>query len=152
MKTLKFEIKVHASVDKVYKTLIDQEGYAQWTKAFNVKSRYEGNWSKGSEMLFIGENPKTNEVGGMVSRIADLIQNEFISIQHLGLYKNGEKLMSGPEVDTWVGSFENFSFSRIDNGTKLTVDIDSVVEFQSYFEDTFPKALILLKDICENNP
>lgn len=150
MKTLKFEIEINASVDKVYQKLIDKEGYSLWTKAFNAKSRFEGNWSKGSEILFIGCNEDGSEAG-MVSIIEDNIPNSFISIMHLGLYKEGKKIMSGKDVDHWVGGLENYQFIDMNGKTKLEVEMDAVEDFQSYFNATFPKALILLKELCEKD-
>jgi hypothetical protein len=69
--------------------------YLKWTRAFNPKFRFEEDWSTNSEMLFIGSS-KDNGEGGMVSTIVENKPNSYISITHLGIYKNGEKIMAGP--------------------------------------------------------
>lgn len=148
---LKFEIEIDAPVAKVYNTLIDKEGYTKWTRAFNPKSRFEGDWSKDSEMLFIGASKDGGGEGGMVSTIVEHKPYEYISIMHLGVYKNGEKIMSGPEVDPWTGGLENYRFVANGDQTKVEVDMDAFEEYKSYFQTTFPKALILLKKICEKS-
>jgi hypothetical protein len=43
---------------------------------FHLTSTFEDNWERGSKILFVG----IDEKGGMVSRIADCIPNQFISI------------------------------------------------------------------------
>ena len=78
MKKLQFKVKIDTPVDKVYNLMlgiINKSTYEQWTAMFNPTSTYEGNWEKGSKMLFIGFNNK-GEKGGMVSEIVDNILNE----------------------------------------------------------------------------
>jgi len=125
-----------------------EDTYKNWTSAFNSDSRYEGSWNKGSKIVFLGTD-SNGETGGMVSRIKENLQNKFVSIEHLGIIKNGNEILSGSEVDGWKGALENYTFKTTGNKTLLSVDIDSNQEFKSYFSDTWPKALSKLKSICE---
>ena len=147
-KTLHFEILINASPQKVYKSMLDKVHYEKWTSIFSPGSRYEGSWEKGSKILFIGEG-KDGKTGGMVSRIKENIPHKFISIEHIGVVQNGKEITSGQEISSWAGALENYTFQENNGNTLLSVDIDSTGEFSAYFMETWPKALNILKDICE---
>jgi uncharacterized protein YndB with AHSA1/START domain len=146
--TMHFEIIIHTSPAIVYQKMLAEKTYEIWTAAFNPTSHYKGSWDKDAKILFIGTDSNGKE-GGMVSKIKENVQGQFVSIEHLGLIQDGIELMSGPEVESWAGAYENYSFTEVDGKTLLTIDIDVNDEFRSYFETTWPKALNILKTICE---
>jgi uncharacterized protein YndB with AHSA1/START domain len=148
MQTLHFEISINAPVEKVYDTMIHPQGYKEWTKAFCDTSYYSGSWEKGSKMLFIGVN-KEGKQEGMVSRIKENIPYQLISIEHLGILNGPEEITSGPAVDGWNGALENYNFSYENGKTTLVVNMDSNEQFKTFFEQTWPKALQKLKEMCE---
>ncbi len=145
---LHFNVLINASAEKTFSTMLNKEGYEAWTKAFNPTSHFKGNWSQGSKILFIGQDENGN-VGGMVSRIRQNIKNQHLSIEHLGMVQGDKEIMDGPAVEPWKGGLENYTFINEANGTRVYVDMDSNEDFKSYFEETWPKALSLLKEICE---
>lgn len=145
---LHFEITINAPVEKVYVTMLAEETYNEWTAVFNPTSKYKGSWDKNAKILFIGCD-KDGNVGGMVSRIKENIPDKFLSIEHLGILKGEEEITSGPEVESWAGGLENYTFKTVDGKTLLLVDIDSNEDFKSYFMETWPKALEVLKSLCE---
>jgi uncharacterized protein YndB with AHSA1/START domain len=148
METLQFEIAINAPVEKVYSVMLDEKTYREWTAEFNPTSFYRGSWEKGAKILFIGCNSEGKEEG-MVSRIKENIPNQFVSIEHLGILDGTNEITSGPVVDGWAGAMENYSF-REDNGkTIVAIEMDANEQFKSYFEQTWPKALQKLKEICE---
>lgn len=145
---LHFEITIDAPVEKVYKTMIDEKTYSEWTAVFNPTSHFDGSWDKGSKILFLGTDQEGG-MGGMVSTIEENIPGSFISIKHRGVVQKGKEIFSGPEVDKWAGGLENYTFKGINNKTLLLIDADSNDEFKSYFLEMWPKALANLKSICE---
>lgn len=130
--------------------MLADKPYREWTSIFNPGSSFKGSWEKGAKILFIGTDAEGNE-GGMVSRIKENIPNKYISIEHLGLVGNGKEITSGPEVEAWAGALENYSFEPKDGGTQLKVDVDTNKEYTSHFDETWPKALEKLKEICEKS-
>jgi hypothetical protein len=150
MEKLHFEIRIDAKTDIVYKTMLDEKTFAEWTSEFNSSSHFEGSWEKGAQILFLGTD-QDGHVGGMVSRIKENIPNKFVSIEHLGIIQNDKKMTSGPEVEGWAGALENYSFAEENGNTLLMVDVDLNQEFKSYFSETWPKALRKLKALCEDN-
>jgi uncharacterized protein YndB with AHSA1/START domain len=149
LERLHFEITINASVEKVYSTMIEDQPYRKWTATFNDTSHFKGSWEKGSKIYFLGTR-QNGVTEGMVSRIKENIQNQFISIEHLGFVQDDKELTTGPEVEGWAGAFENYTFEATNGKTLLSIDLDVNEEFKAYFIDTWPKALEVLKEICEN--
>jgi hypothetical protein len=85
----------------------------------------------------------------MVSKIAENIPNRFVSIQHYGIFKAGKEITEGPEVEKWANGFENYTFEENNGTTTVTVDLDTTEDFLDYMNQTYPKALDKLKELCE---
>lgn len=147
---LHFEIFIDAPVQDVFRTMLDDKTYREWTSVFHPGSFYRGNWAEGERILFLGPDQKGNE-GGMVSKVVRFIPNEQVSLQHYGLYENGKEITEGPEVSLWAGSKEEYFFGRKEGGTKLKVVTDTNREYKAYFMEVWPKALGKLKEICETD-
>ena len=151
MKKLQFKVTIKAPVSRIYDLMLgisNKSTYEQWTALFNPTSTYEGTWTKGTKILFIGVD-ENGEMGGMVSRIADNIPNRFVSIQHYGLYKADKEITEGPDVEKWANGYENYSFEENNGSTTLTVDLDVNDDFLDYMNETYPQALDKLKELCE---
>lgn len=151
MKKLQFKVWIKAPLAKVYEFMLGinaKSTYEQWTSLFNPTSTYEGGWNKWNKILFIGVDEK-GEKGWMVSKIAENIPNKFVSIQHYGLFKNGKEITEWPEAEKWANWFENYTFKEINGTTTVTVDLDTTEDFIDYMEQTYPKALDKLKELCE---
>ena len=151
MKKLQFTVSIKAPVTRIYHSMLginSKSTYEQWTSLFNPTSTYEGSWDKGNKILFIGVDEK-GEKGGMVSRIAENIPNRFVSIQHYGLVKADKEITEGPEVEKWANGFENYTFEENNGTTTVTVDLDTTEDLLGYMNQTYPKALDKLKELCE---
>jgi hypothetical protein len=151
MEKLQFKVSIQAPVAKVYDMMLGISNiatYEQWTFLFNPTSTYEGNWEKGSKILFIGVDEK-GEKGGMVSRIAENLVNRFVSIQHYGLLKGDVEVTEGEDVEKWANGFENYTFEDNNGSTTVIVNLDTVEDFVDYMNEHYPMALEKLKDICE---
>jgi hypothetical protein len=144
MKQLEFSIQISAPKEKVWRTLLEDKTYRQWTSVFNEGSYAVGDWSEGSKMLFLGSEGK-----GISSMIAKHIPNEFISIQHLGMIANGVEDFNSPETKKWSGALENYSVKEVDGGTELLIEMDSIDDYEAFFRKTWPKALQKVKELSE---
>ncbi|MES2557269.1 MAG: SRPBCC domain-containing protein [Bacteroidota bacterium] len=135
-----FTIQVNTSPEKVWDVLWTANTYNQWTKVFNEGSHAVSDWNEGSEVLFLG-----NTGDGMYSRIEKKIVPAEMSILHLGEIKNGVRVTSD-----WGEAYERYFLAAKNGGTELRVVLDSVPEFSDYFNETFPKALAVVKTLSEN--
>lgn len=151
METHHYSIHINAPKERVWSTMLNQDTYREWTRAFNEGGRFEGNWDQGSKMLFIGPDPETGKEGGMVSRIKENRPHEFISIEHLGIMKEGVEDTTSEEAKKFAPAFENYTFTERDGGTEVSVDMDVAEEFADFFKETWPKALAKVKEISEES-
>lgn len=149
MHKLIFSIIINAHKEKVWNTMLEDKTYRIWTEPFNPGSYYKGDWSKGSKILFLGPDPETGKEGGMVSRIAENKLYEFISIEHLGIVKDGVEDTTSEHATKWAPAFENYTFKEKNSTTEVLVDIDINDEYKAVFEDMWPKALQKLKELAE---
>lgn len=146
MKKVNFSIDIAAAPERVWEALWHDENYRNWTSAFGEGSRAESDWQEGSKILFLGGSGDE----GMSSRIARKIPNQFMSFEHLGVVKDGVEDFSSTATDGWAGSHENYTLTPNAGGTRLDVELDTKDDFETYFRDTFPKALARVKEIAEN--
>ncbi len=150
MEKLTFTTIINASSEKVWHAMLDDATYREWTKPFNEGSHYEGEWETGSEMRFIGIDDKGKESGGMYSRIKEARPYEFVSIEHLGMINEaGEIDTTSEAVKKWTPAFENYTFIENDGDTEVLVEIDISDEWKDMFNEMWPKALAILKEITE---
>lgn len=85
----------------------------------------------------------------MVARIRENRPYEFVSIEHLGILKDGIEDTTSDEVKKWTPAFENYTFTEKDGGTEVSVDMDIAEEYADMFKEMWPKALLKLKEISE---
>lgn len=149
MTTQHYLIHINASKEKVWNTMLSQDTYREWTAAFTEGSRFEGSWDQGSKILFIGPDPETGKEGGMVSRIKENRLHEFISIEHLGIMKDGVEDTTSEEAKKFTPAYENYTFTEKDGGTEVSVDVDVAEEYADMFKDMWAKGLAKLKEISE---
>ena len=141
MTTLTFATKINAPKEKVWDTLWNDSSYRKWTAAFMEGSYAESDWKEGSKILFL--SPKGE---GMFGIIQTKVPNEQMTFKHLGEIKNGIE-----EPKDWRDATESYYLNEINGVTELSVKLtmDANSEFEQYFNNTFPKALEILKQISE---
>lgn len=144
MQKLHFSVKVNAPKEKVWDTMLGEESYKQWTDVFMEGSYYEGSWSQGSKIRFLAPDEEGN-MQGMVSRIKENREYEYVSIEHLGFIQNGEE----DTTSDWAGALENYTFREKNGQTEVLVDMDTEEEYAEMFQEMWPKALEKLKKLAE---
>lgn len=149
MKKIHTSIFIHAPKEKVWDTMLQDATYRQWTAAFHPGSYYKGDWSEGSKILFIGPGEQGEGEMGMVSRIKEHRPYEFISIEHLGIYKNGVEDTTSEEARQWSPAYENYTFIEKDGGTEVVIDQDIQDEYFEMFNEMWANALKSLKELAE---
>ncbi len=149
MERIQFKSFINAPREKVWNIMLDDATYREWTKVFNPDgpaSFFEGDWSLGSAMKFIGSG-ENGSLSGMYSVVKENKPYDFLSIRHIGEIKEGKEVPW--ETPEGVEALENYTFTEKDGGTELVVDLDTLTEYKEMFQDMCPKALEKLKEICE---
>ena len=139
MVTLKLTTEILASKETVWEQLWSDSGYRNWTSAFCEGSYAESDWNEGSRINFLSPDGS-----GMFALIEKNIPLKQMTFKHLGEVKDGKEIPKD-----WAGGRESYFLDESSNITSLTVELDVTEEFESYFNDTFPKALQILKEACE---
>ena len=145
MTRVTFSTTINAPKELVWRTMLDDATYRQWTSAFSEGSHALTDWKPGSKALFLGPDGS-----GMVSRIAEHRPNEFLSLEHLGTVKDGVEDSESPETKAWAGAKENYTIRESAGVSTLTIEMDTTDEHKKYFDDTWPKALARLKALSES--
>jgi hypothetical protein len=141
---IQFTVQIHAPVPTVWSRMLGPESFKAWTRAFAEGSCYEGSWDLGAKIRFLSPSGD-----GMLSEIAAHEPHRFISIRHLGYIVQGREDTTSDAIRAWAPAYENYTFSATPEGTLLVIDQDATPEFKAYLEVAWPKALLLLKAICE---
>jgi hypothetical protein len=144
MEKQEYKIKINAPRERVWDILWGDTTYPVWTALFSDGSRAETDWAKGSKVLFLNA---AND--GMVALIADKVDNELMSLKHIGAINKGVEDYDSPETKAWAGSIEEYRLKTADGQTELTVNMDITEEYKDYFTTTWPKALSVVKDLSE---
>lgn len=148
LEKLSYTITINADAQKTYNTMLNKGTYEAWTAVFYPGSHFVGSWEKGTKILFLGPG-ENGELGGMVSRIKENIPHKFVSIEHLGMVENGKERTTGIDVEAWAGCHENYTFEESAGKTLVTAALDINADYKDYFNETWPKALSKLKELCE---
>ena len=146
MEKAEYRVSINAPRERVWDVLWGEHTYPEWTKAFSPMSQVETDWQEGSKILFL--DGKGN---GMVSRAAKVIPNEYMSIEHLGMYDNGKEDLESDEVKAWQGATENYLLEESNGCTNLTITMDINAAEKDFFTEAWPKALTSVRDISEKN-
>jgi len=140
METLKFEIEIDAPPEKIWTVLWSDISYQQWTSAFTEGSFYQGTLEENSIVKFL--DPKNN---GMYSRVVKNVPNKEMIFLHLGEIYDG---IETPQ--NWGDATESYLLEDTEKGILLKCEIKTSEEFKSFFEEHFPKALLNIKHLAEN--
>jgi hypothetical protein len=141
MEKIKFTQQINAPREKVWEVLWNDATYRKWTSVFSSDSHAQSDWKEGSKIHFLDGKGM-----GMYSIIETKIGNTQMTFKHLGEIKNGAE---APVKTDWENARESYFLEEKNGGTELRVELDSVGEFKDYFNDTFPKALNLVKELAE---
>lgn len=144
MTTQHFDIFIRAPRTAVWRTMLQAPTYDQWTAAFCEGSHYKGSWDAGQTIRFF--DPAGN---GMVATIAEHRPAEFVSIRHLGFIANGVEDTTSEAIRAWAPCHENYTFTDEGDGTRVRVDADVFGGYEAFMAETWPKALLRLKALCE---
>ncbi len=146
MITLKHEIRIKASRDTVWRTMLEPETYRKWANAFSPESQYRGEWRQGTYMEFIDPNR-----GGTKALLESVVPSSEIHARHVAvLDKDGNEDSESDTAKQWIGSTESYSLVETSGVTILTVVTKTDPSFEPMFAECWPKALEQLKALCES--
>jgi hypothetical protein len=141
MKQLHYTIDIKAPRMDVWQVLWDDASYRDWSSAFAEGSCAVSDWNEGSPIKFIDQ--ASND--GMAAVIEKKTPGEYMCFKHIGEIRNGKEEPYPPDK---VGR-ERYRLEENNGVTTLDVDLDAPVDYESMFNDMFPKALRRVKELAE---
>jgi uncharacterized protein YndB with AHSA1/START domain len=147
MSTLKYEILIEGSKEKVWNTLITHDTYVQWVKAFSPNSTFVGEWKQDAEIRFWDPN-----MGGTTAILKVFQPFTKIVACHINtVTKEGITENTGEMTEKWIGTKESYSLIEEENKTKLTIEMTTDQAFEKMFNKCWPEALENIKNIVETH-
>ncbi|MBL1214782.1 MAG: SRPBCC domain-containing protein [Ignavibacteriae bacterium] len=145
MQTLHYSVKINASIQNVWNTMLEKDSYKKWASAFSAESQYEGEWKQGNYINFFDPN-----MGGTKAVLEIVDSPNKILAKHVAiLSKDGVEDTESEIAKKWIGAEEKYTFSETDGVTELNIEIKTHEDFAQMFDEGWDKALVLLKDLCE---
>jgi uncharacterized protein YndB with AHSA1/START domain len=144
MPTLNFSISINATPDKLWQVLWSDVTYRKWTSVFHPGSYAVSDWKEGSKVQFL-----TPEGNGMFSIIKECRLHEYMAFKHLGMVKNFEEQVNNEEIKQWGDAMETYQIKSENGLAILTVNVDAIDNYLDYFNNSFPKALAIIKELAE---
>lgn len=139
MQNLEFNIQIESTPEKVWKCLWEQENYKKWTDIFCKGSYYKvDNFKQGSKIHLLSPSGV-----GIYSIIDVLEENIKLVFKHLGELKNFEE----QSFTNWTNAIESYELIKNENGVNLKVNVDTLDEYINFMNETFPLALLKLKEL-----
>ena len=144
---LNYSIQIKANKENVWNTMLDKETYQQWAKAFSSGSTFIGEWKQGEAMLFFDA-----DLGGTKAVLEIFNRYDEILAKHILMVDKDMKDNNEDEMaKKWIGSTERYNFIESGDHTKLEIEITTDETFIKMFDAGWPKALEIIKSLCEQN-
>ena len=145
MEELHYQIRINATKETVWNTMLDAANYKEWAKAFSSDSQFKGEWKQGRYIQFIDPN-----MGGTKAILEILTPYRRIHAKHVAIInKDGIEDTDSEVAKKWQGITETYDLNELDDHTELSITIHTHPDFAAMFNSCWPNALALLKDICE---
>lgn len=148
-KLIEKSVQINASREAIWDALITKETFEDWCSAFHPGSTYEGDWSEGSEMRFLGPN-EDGTVSGMASKVVSHTPNHHIECRHYGVILKGELKTEGEDADGWTDLKEEYTLTGDSAPYTLNVETEVPESFYDMFMECWANALARLKEIAES--
>ena len=142
MKEMQFSIEIHATKERVWDTLWQDETLRQWAGIIDPGTYMVGDLKEGNEIQFIS----SANGYGVTSVVEKLVTGEFLLLRHRADTQEDGKREREKE---WTGGEERYSLAEKDGTTTVTVAFDVPSKMEEYFTVNYPKALERVKVLAE---
>jgi len=146
METLKYQVEIDATAEKVWDVLWNEKTYPQWTHFFSPGSVMQTDWKVGGKTYFTDASKQN----GMISTIERIEEPKHLIFKHLGELHNGVEDVDSEKVKAWSGSLEAYYLEENNGKTFLKVEVDVDNSYKDIMDEGFKKGLEIIKNLSEN--
>lgn len=142
--------KIFLKADELFESKNYEQAFATFLVAANAGCTHS--MLRVASMYTCGEGVSCNYEKAIEWELKAMEYGESgaLSIKHLGEVSAGVEDTTSAKVLAWAPAYENYSFLETDGSTEVNVSLDTLPEHEVYMNETFPKALVLLKNLCES--
>lgn len=144
MEHIEYKIEISAPKKTVWETMLQEETYKQWAGKSWPGSTYQGNWTKGEQIRFVGPDES-----GTLAEVQELKPYESIFMKHVAALNKGTEDRTSELAKGWIGTTESYTFEENRGKTTLKVAMETTPEWRKMFDDGWPGALKELKRLSE---
>ena len=142
MKALQFSIDIHATKERVWDTLWQDETLREWASIIDPETYMVGDLKEGNEIQFTS----AANGYGVTSLVEKLVAGEYLLLRHSA---DTQEVGKREREKQWTGSEESYSLAEKDGTTTLTVVFGVPPELEEYFKVNYPKALERVRALAE---
>lgn len=143
MQKMRFQVKISASRDRVWKTMWCDDTFRQWAGIIDPGTHMVGELVEGDQVQFISGNGY-----GVTSLVEKLVPEEFLLLRHsVDTADNGLRVRG----NEWSGGEESYRLTQTDGSTTLAAVFDVPLQQQEYFAVNYPKAFDRIKYLAESD-
>ena len=139
---MQFSIEIHATKERVWDTLWQDETFRQWASIIDPETHMIGDLKEGNQVQFISSASGY----GVTSLVEKLIIGEFLLLRHSADTQEEGKQNREKQ---WTGGQESYRLTEKDGTTTLTITFDIPAELEEEFKVNYPKALERVKILSE---
>lgn len=138
-------VLIEAPVERVWDVLLNDTCFSEWASIFCEGSYAETDqWKEKTTVHF-----KNGDGCGLVSEIVLHQPGELIVFKHTGILNQGREDFDSDEAKKWIGKQESYRVERVLDKTNLEINQDIEEEYFGWFSETWDKALVKIKELCE---
>jgi len=141
MKKLQFSVEMHATKEKVWNTLWQDETFREWAGMIDPETYMVGDLKEGNEIQFIS----AANGYGVTSLVEKIVPGEFLLLKHSA---DTQEKGTQERKKEWTGGEETYFLKEVDGVTTLVVRFDVPEEMEEYFKTNYPKALERVKALA----
>ncbi len=148
MEKFTYSITINKPASDVFSVMTDKSLYSDWAKAWGEGMTYTGEWKEGETVVFHDQTQ-----GGTKAIVEEIRPGEYVRFKHIAMVdlQNNELAPTDENMKKWIGSLEEYYFKKVDDTTtELEVVMTMDNAFKEMSEGSWPKALQLVKELCEN--
>lgn len=141
-------VEISASKEVIWNVITDATTYQDWSSAFMPGSRFEGDWSEGSKIRFIG--PSDEGVNGICAKVLTHVPGDSLTMQHIAVISNGVELYEGEDFETWIPATEEYWLEPLGEGCRLRIVSQTPEAYFESFSESWRNALSRIKILAES--
>lgn len=146
MQTIKKTVAINAPRMTVWNVITEDAKNRQWYSEFSKGTYAVTDWKEGSKAIF-----RDDSDFGLISLVQVSKPGEELSVEFTGVLEGGKEVYEGAQAESMKGGHERYFLTEQNGTTTLNIEADMPEKYVEDMSNRWDKALVVLKDLAENN-